>query len=84
MFLETSPIYSDSSIQESINTPLIIKRLLMKKERNVSQYTDLEVFNISSETLYSDSNFTRKLNPTHEKLKRAMFNASKKGLLKSL
>ncbi|MCB9425525.1 MAG: hypothetical protein H6584_00645 [Flavobacteriales bacterium] len=80
MFIDASQKYTDSDLQYKKQNPIVVERFV-KKERNISDYSHTKVsvtVGFSSSTDYTYA--SKQVNSAPEKLKRAMFKTSSRGI----
>lgn len=81
MFLDASPKYTNSDINYKKENPIVVERFV-QKARNISDYSTTK---ITINTNFSDYTYmTKEIKSAPEKLKRAMFRTSSKGIASAL
>ncbi|GEM_PF-2811738 len=85
MFLDATPEYTDTEINFKKHNP-IIKEFVIKKNRNIANYSTTLIFNDYSKD-FNKLSYSPNLNsilPAPKNLKKSMFKMSSKGIGKIL
>ncbi|WP_298507187.1 hypothetical protein [uncultured Maribacter sp.] len=80
MLIDASPKYTNSDLNYKRENPIVVERFV-KKSRNISNYSHTQIAittGFSSTTDYSY--MSKKIKSAPEKLKRAMFKTSSRGI----
>lgn len=85
MFIDASPKYTNSDLNYKRENPIVIERFV-QKARNISDYSQTKIA-VNSGFASSSSDYTymaKQIKSAPEKLKRAMFRTSSKGIATAL
>lgn len=80
MFIDASPKYTNSDLNYKRENPFVVERFV-QKARNISDYSHTQIIN--STGLVSSTDYTymsKQIKSAPEKLKRAMFRTSSRGI----
>lgn len=84
MFIDASPKYTDTTVNYNKENPIVVE-LLMKTERNITDYTRTVIITDIASTQITDySCMAKKRKTTPEHLKKAMFKTSSRGIAAAL
>ncbi len=80
MLINVSPIYTISDFNHKRENP-IVGKLFMESARNISNYSHTQMTITTGYSSTTDcSDMSKKIKPAPEKLKRAMFKTSSRGI----
>lgn len=84
MFLDSNPKYTDTEVNYKLENPIVVERFI-KKQRNISDYSHTVMITDCVNRTFSDYTYaSKKHKPTPERLKRAMFKTSSRGIASAL